>query len=290
MLTYALPLVDRKRELDQFRRILRGEADVRGLVIHSRGDRGWGKSALLEMFRQECEACESPTTSVFFFEPSDTGADWKSIMDHTTRALGTEHFPRYLSASASAYSREVRESPADYGEVRGRVEFIASDLRQGTGDIAGVMIKQSFLGIERPERLLMDITEVFLEELQALPEPAQIVWLVDSLDWIDRDTKAWLIKMFGRIASQRLTRIILVVAGRELLHYHPSWKGRVAEIDIRPFDEEDVMELFSEVGWVGDIALYELAAESLVAKCKGRPLDICTQIESRLSEWGDSDV
>jgi hypothetical protein len=207
-------------------------------------------------------------------------------MDYTARMLGTEHFPRYLSASASAYSREMRESPADYVEVRGRVEFIASDLRQETGDIAGVMIKQSFYGIELSERFLVTITEVFLEELQALPDPAQIVWLVDSLDWIDRDTKAWLIKLFGRIASQRLTRIILVVAGRELLYYHPSWRDRVAEMDIRPFDEEDVMELFSEVGWVGDAALCELAAESLVAKCKGRPLEICMEIESRLSEMG----
>jgi hypothetical protein len=279
---HTLPPVNREPELSLFRRILRGETAVRGLVIHSRGEGGWGKSVLLQMFERECATCRAPTTEVFSFDPSNIRADWRSIMDRTARALGTEYFPRYFGTSATVYSREVKQRPVE------RVSSI-SGSPQDIGEAGGVVARRPVYAARRPEQLQLNATEVFLEELQAVPVPAQIVWLVDAVDWIDRDTQAWLIKIFGRIASGGLAKVILVVAGRDSLYYHPSWKGSVEKLDVCRFDKSAIPELLVLTGWIPHIEenerICEAISEDLIRKTNGRPLDICTLLQHGRPGW-----
>jgi hypothetical protein len=275
--------------------MLRGDTTVRGLVMHSGGEGGWGKSVLLAMFKKECVACQSPTTEVFFFDPSDTRADWKYIMDHTAEELDTDHFEHYLSASETAYFREARESPVAYDEIYTRRVGTFSGRPQDIDEAAGVVTGRLLYGAGRPEQFQLDITEIFLEELQAIPEPAQIVWLVDTRrwDWIDRDTQTWLTRIFRRIASGKLTKIILVAAGRNPL-YHPSWGGKVEELDARRFDKSAIPELLVCAGWIpqieGNEKMCEALAEDLFRRTNGKPHDICTFIKRGRPGWRCNDV
>jgi hypothetical protein len=288
---YMLPPVDREPELRLFREMLKSETTVRGLVIHSRGEGGWGKSVLLQMFKKECVAYRAPTTEVFFFDLSDTGADWESIMDRTARELGVEHFPRYLSASATAYSREARESLEGYEEIYGQSSGSFVGPRRDFGETAVLVTSRLFYDVGRLEQFQLDVTELFLEELQAVPEPAQIVWLVDTKDWnwVEPDTQMWLIRVFRRIASGKLTKIILVAAGRSLLYSHPSWRGKVEELVAGCFDKSAILELLVLTGWIrrieGNEKMCEAIAEDLFRKTNGKPLDICTCLRRGQPAW-----
>jgi len=280
-----LPVVDRELERNLFRKILKGETTVRGLVIHSRGQGGWGKSVLLQMFEKECAACQSPPTEVFSFDPSDTGANWLSIMDRTARKLGVEHFPRYMSVRATTYSKESREQAEDDQEIYTPSADAVGEQREELGETASVVrIRSSYDG-ERSESTHVDMTKIFLQELESFPQPLQVVWLVDAVDWIDRDTRDWLIKIFGRIYRGTLTKVILVAAGRDSLYYHPSWKGKVEEIDVCRFEKKAIPELLLHFGFIDRIdgveKLCELIADDLFQKTNGKPLDICTHLQSR---------
>jgi hypothetical protein len=288
---HALPPVDREPELRLFQEMIKGETTIRGLVMHSRGEGGWGKSVLLQMFKRECVGHRVPTTEVLFFDLSDTGADWKSIMDRTTRVLGVEHFPRYLSASSTVYSREARESLEDSEEIYGQSSGSFVGLRRDFGETAVLVTRRVSYDVGRLEQFQLDVTEIFLEELQAVPEPAQIVWLVDTKDWnwVDPDTQMWLIRIFRRIASGKLTKIILIASGRSLLYSHPSWKGKVEELDACGFDKSAIPELLVLTDWIphieGNEKMCEAIANHLFEKTNGKPLDICTWLQHGRPAW-----
>jgi hypothetical protein len=281
----ALPIVDRELERNLFQKILKRETNVRGLVIHSRGEGGWGKSVLLQIFEKESVDYQALPTEVFFFDPSDTGADWLFIMDLTTRRLGVEHFPRYASARATIYSKEPREQTVDYQEIYTQTASSSAEQQQEIGETFNVVRIQSSYSVERSEPIQVDITKIFLQELESFPQPIQVVWLVDAVDRIDRDTQEWLINMFARIAQGTLTKVILVAASRHALYHHPSWKGKVQEIDVCRFEKSAIPQLLLHAGWIDRIEGVEKAceelAELLFKKTNGKPLDICTYLQTR---------
>jgi len=88
------PLFNRETELELFQQILLGESPLRGVVVHSRGERGWGKSSLLMMLCQECSKCDPRFTQAFLFLNQEAPVDWESILDITARRLGLAHFPK----------------------------------------------------------------------------------------------------------------------------------------------------------------------------------------------------
>jgi hypothetical protein len=280
-----IPFFNRKVEIAKFRQMLRNENEARGLVIHSHGERGWGKSQLMYVLHQECSSCDSPKTMGLFFDPSDRSdgvVDWKLIIDRTVEMLGRKRFPKYLNASSNKNSREIRKAEADLGSVRGQVDIADSDFSTHRGDVAGVIIKQSYYGFERNEDVSLDLAEKFFVELDKIDEPIQIVWLVDSLDWADSVTVRWLQYVMSRIVNRRVKKILLIVAGRNMLDYPASWQDIIEEIGLKPFSKSDLIELFKYVGLEGSEFLFENAAESLILKCGGRPLDVCSQLSSQL--------
>lgn len=280
-----IPFFNRKKEVARFRQMLMNQDDARGLVLHSNGDRGWGKSQLMQVFHKECKSCDSPKTISLFFDVADRSqgvVDWKFIMDRTAEILGKNQFPQYINAISNKSSREVRKAESDIGTVRGQVNIAESDLSTHSGDVAGVIIKQSYYGYSRTEDVSQSLTEKFFSDFDELKETVQIVWLVDWLDGIDSVTLGWLQQVMSRMANGQTKKLLLVVAGRNMLDYPTSWQDVIEEMSLQPFSKSDLLELFKYVGLEGNEFLCEMAAEALLLKCGGRPLDVCAQLSSQL--------
>jgi hypothetical protein len=324
-------LFNREPELEIFQRILRGQSPMRGVVVHSRGKGGWGKSSLLVMFYQECLKCEPRLTKAFPFSSQEVPVSWDLILEDTARKLGRVHFPKYFAlAQAIAYSEGgPLETPLEVLTYAGTVvraghrivsmhheEFSTSlermPQRVAEGSTHGseqdeehsISTKRMTGGFEAgtpslreqyeefsmirkiPTRVSPEqfwqrlLTDVFLKELGALPEPAQIVWLVDTIEATAPETRTWLSNMLGRIASQQTHKVILVVAGKEPLPYDDTWRDKVCELDLKGLPREAIRQIAESRGIRGDERTMEKLAELLEDLTSGNPFLICVCLDS----------
>lgn len=276
------PLLNRDRELELFQQILQGESPMRGVVVHSRGERGWGKSSLLMMFCQECSKCAPRFAQVFLFLNQEGPVGWDLILEVTARTLGLVYFPRYFALVQSmAYSRAGPAETRSAVFVYGGVGVSGAELRTGEMHVAEISIERLPVYVS-PERFQEQLTGVFLEELEALPEPAQVVWLVDTIEAAGPETQTWLSNMLGRIASQQTHKVILVVAGRKPLPYDDAWKDSVWELDLKGLPTEAIRQIAESRGMRGDERTMEKLAELLEEKTSGNPLSVCSYLDSEL--------
>ena len=276
------PLFNREPELELFQRILQGESSMRGVVVHSRGERGWGKSSLLIMFCQKCSECHPVFTQSFWFPAHEVLVSWESILDVTAHRLGLVHFPKYFAlAQSMAYSRvgvlETWRAVFRYGGVG------VSGAGYRTGEMRVAEISMEPTAVHVPtEQFQEQLTDVFLDELEALPEPVQIAWLVDTIEAVGPETRIWLSNMLGRIARQQTRKVILVVSGRKPLPYDDVWKDRVCKLDLKGLPREAICKIVESRGMRGDERTMEKLADLLEEKTSGNPLSICSYLDSEL--------
>jgi predicted phosphodiesterase len=279
---YYESLLNRERELELFQQILQKDSPVRGVVVHSRGERGWGKSSLLRMFCQECSKCDPRFAQALLFLNQEAPVGWDVILEVTARGLGLVHFPKYFAlAQSMVYSKagppETRSAVFGYGGE------VVSGAEYRTGEIRMAEITMELVPVYGPtERFQEQLTDVFLEELEALPEPAQIVWLVDTTEVAGPETQTWLSNMLGRIASQQTQKVILVVAGRKPLPYDDAWKNSVCELDLKGLPREAIRQIAESRGMRGTERTMEKLAELLEEKTSGNPLSVCSYLDSEL--------
>jgi len=133
-----------------------------------------------------------------------------------------------------------------------------------------------------PEQVQGQLTDVFLKELEALSEPAQIVWLVDTIEATGPETRTWLSNMLGRIASQQTRKVILVVSGRKPLPYDDAWKDKVCELDLKGLPRKAIRQIAESRGMRGTERTMEKLADLLEEKTSGNPLSICSCLDSEL--------
>jgi hypothetical protein len=276
------PLFNREPELELFQRILRGESSIRGVVVHSRGERGWGKSSLLIMFCQKCSECHPAFTQSFWFPAHEVLVSWESILDVTAHRLGLVHFPKYFAlAQSMAYSKvgplEMWRAVFRYGGVG----VSSAEYRTGEMRVAEISMEPTAAYVP-PEQFQEQLTNVFLEELGALPEPAQIAWLVDTIEATGPETQTWLSNMLGRIASQQTHEVVLVVAGKKPLPYNDAWKDKVCELDLKGLPKEAIRQIAENRGMRGTERTMDKLAELLEEKTSGNPLSICSYLDSEL--------
>jgi len=304
----ALRFSNRKRECELFRSILRRETPLRGLVIHSGGAGGVGKSTLLKMFEDECRAPDLSVPTIPFYFNAERLVKWQDILDRTANIIGEGHFREYIQLRAiydtltkgGAFPTGLSPTLAQhvvhfYGPVFGPLHTGSGDfaMERSTsvlpafeslvgGSAAQVVEASLSLG-----EMQTHLTRAFLQALNGIQESLQIVWLVDTAGNLDDITKAWLIEMFWQIAECKTEHLILVVAGRKLLRYEPRWMERVAEMRLALFDEDIVLEILLEIWPDYDIIPLRMAASGLVEKSGGRPLDVITHIERYIGLEGE---
>lgn len=289
---------DRKEECNLFRRILYNETPYRGIVVHSNGEGGLGKSTLLKMFEEECRKSNLPLPTEPMYFTADRQITWRKILSETFDRLGRKHFDRssqlWLSHNAvdrvrNTFSQNnTQPTSITYIEnVQGFVHAGSGDNNSGAVSIGAIGSEVGSVQHRGPvEAALMSredyrqqLTRVFLEELNIASQPRQLVWLVDKVENLDEETKAWLVEVFWEIVDQKTTRLILIVAGQERLRHEPHWLEHVVDLMIGRFTLETVTEILSELWPNDDIGHCTATAELLVRMTEGRPLEIRTEIE-----------
>lgn len=269
-----IPYVDRSTERALFAQMLRGESPTRGLILHSRGEGGWGKSVLIQLFLREGRQLPGAAPQALFFDPAQADADWRSIMDATVAALGPVLFPNYLAL------RETVGSLSPVAPPLSMLAAVPTALQGWTPAIDTAPSPGAAYGAGNGQQ---NLSEVFFAELQAAPLVAPLLWLVDGAEWLDRDTQAWLIRVFGRIAADKLTRLLLVVAGRQALYTQPSWRPQVELLDVCRFEKDAILDLLIHLGLCTPSArndrLVARFSEKVLQKTQGKPIDILSYLQ-----------
>jgi hypothetical protein len=274
--------VDRDEERLIFQRMLRHELPYRGMIIHSNGEGGWGKSSLLKIFDEACADCPSPITEALLFTPGDTGADWRLIMECTVHALGESYFPRYRAASAKGSAHD--DQVFSYG-MHNEEEVNTPEGSDVIGRTVGSGIRSlSRLGPAAGRSDQLRLTPIFLEEFRTAPKPEQFVWLVDAVEQLDDDTEIWLRKIFRHIALGELQNIILVLAGRHRFNLSQDWGDRINQIRLGPLNSSAVEDLLVQGGWDGTDQERRVWAERLIKQTGGKPHAIRGLLDRMLIE------
>ena len=239
---------DRSEECKLFCAILRNEIPLRGLVIHSKGEGGTGKTTLLKMFENECaNSSLSKPTIVLFFTAHNRFLDWQMILNKTVERLNPEHFKTYTqlrNAYAGSSKKAGKSKPTVTYETH--IHNVQGPVHTGSGDIKSTQISESISeqfrevdspeGPPRQEDIRTSLTQAFLQDLKQHSEQIQLVWLIDTTERLDESTVAWLTDIYDQIADGNIEEIIMVVAGQNLVCYEPYWVDKIEELYIGNFN------------------------------------------------------
>ncbi len=240
-----LKFSDRKWECELFRQILHRESLYRGLIIHSNGQSQAGKSILLAMFKRICETTTPPWSTTPKLFDARQFITWQEILDRTVTALGEAYFPNYLQMRSgigdSRYETEARySSGSSFAIDSSNTSQVESLPNSGSGDAkSGHHSSPMLEGRLSPDNAIaikdtrQQLTSAFLRELNSLPEHRQVVWLIDTAEKLEMETRRWVEDIFGEISESNTQRLILVVASKEpLLTFHPAWEMYVHQFPI----------------------------------------------------------
>lgn len=276
---------DRKRERQLFQTALQHDTPLRGLVLHSKGDTGTGKTTLLEMFRQECQ--KSGATALRF--TANLPLDWQKILDETVATLGKLHFPTYNQLRQTYADRN--QSHTKHNTIITNIGTVQGQVHTGSGDINSVSTETE--SSERPsverssempmtqEEIRVLLTQTFWQELSKMPNSHQLVWLVDQTEKLDGITRTWLIELFYQIAEKnQFENLVLVTAGQDLLCHEPYWE-KVKVLHIGDFDEKTVLVEFVQRLWADVPAFMQKSfVRELMKVSGGKPLALTTYVLS----------
>lgn len=278
----------RKHEVEMFRQIINYETTFRGLLMHSEGKGGVGKSTLLKMFEDQCQAplLKTPTACLYF--NAERFLKWQTILDKTARKVGTHYFPNYMALSTQYNIQSSHKHRVTSNNVQLESAFYDSsgENSESSQTSSGKFGKANYAEeapISTLEEVRINLIRVFLQDLNRISEPIQLVWLVDTAEKLDEGTKAWLTEIFWQIAEGDTERLVLVVAGRNRLRYEPQWIDKIADISLSIFSKDIIMEVLQPMGSSAHI---NLLADLLIEKSQGRPLEVITYLEDYLSSQG----
>ena len=102
---------NRVDECRLFREILEGNSSLHGIVIHSNGEGGMGKTTLLSMFKGECKLKSIPVISF-----AKRSVNWHDILKNTVLQLGNDNFPTFLKLS-NEFSNFSPDSNQNIGPI-----------------------------------------------------------------------------------------------------------------------------------------------------------------------------
>jgi hypothetical protein len=256
-LNIARDFVDRKEELDRFRRMLAGETTRRILCILERGEQG--KSYFLLRLFHECEQPHPPVPVVLLdFDQRRSGlTDCFSVARQVRRHLSDERTPA-ICACEEAILRGFPPMNIQPGTENGGV-----DLGQGTDltsatirDVAGrdlYKIGSVFTGPPTPEQIARQKEELGGALRDDLARLDRAVVLVDTFEHAREETRGWLERWLFEPLQRELRHAILVVAGRPecqpfFVQPHP-WSNLLDIIDhFTPFSENDIQTYYRQRG------------------------------------------
>jgi hypothetical protein len=232
--------------------MLTGEVEERILLITEEGETGktW---FLLKLFH-ECEERNIPVVRIDFDRRrTSSETNYLGIAHTISRHLGAHRTP-HISACEEAISRRGivigggvgHSSDIDFGE---RTKFKESEIDAAGRDLFQDVSINYAEARPTPNQVAQqraDMGRALGNDLAALAsEHGRIVILMDTFEYAEKETCAWLEHWLMEPMRRRLSHVILVVAGQpQCRHFfdRPTlWSGLVTTIDrFSPFEEEDV--------------------------------------------------
>ena len=278
--------VDRTDEMRLFVDILEfGEPPV--LVV--RGGGGLGKSSLLARMIHECAVRGLPRAEVVWTETRNH--NYLDIMRRIRDDVGPRHFNAFTDLVNYYTVPEYRLVVSVEGTIN--VAQGASFVESTTGDIAGVIIKDSMISIPRPDLAVPEdekrarLTDTFIagfgDVLETTPPEAPLVVFFDAVEKMTDETRAWVWGEFVRALSDgRLTNMRMVICGRVEPPEDLSREVRriLEETVLRPLELEHIEEYLEKRG-IEEQSRPTLAL-LLLASSEGNPLKIASDVDAFL--------
>jgi len=282
---------NREEELATLAQMVRGEIPQRVFAI--RANAGYGKSWLIDRMEDWCHQQGIPCMRMDF----DRSREGVTVSAEVALEKAVESLHGTVAIERETVVRLIVDWRAGTApgtvEVGGRAEFKET---MWYGDIAGFIVKDLHVYAtgegESPALRRRRATKRFCDSLPAFTtQPA--VWLVDTCERADPDTRDWLCgEVVGRIARRELP-LVLVLAGRpEFImksapegmgfDLKPEWRHAVYQHTLTPFDAFKTQQLVKHVG----LNLTEDALGLLLVTTGGVPQDLVYTIERYAQERG----
>lgn len=278
--------VDRSAEMRLFMEIL-DVGDPPVMVVTGGG--GLGKSSLLARMIHECALRDLRRSEIVWTETRNH--DYLDIMRRVRDDLGPRPFNVFTDLVNYYTVPQYRLVVAVEGNVR--VAEGAEFVDTSTGDIAGVIIKDSMISIprsdlavpedEKRERLTDAFIAAFADVLRAQPREKPIVLFLDATEKMTSETRKWVWgELLQAMSDGRLVNLRVVLCGREGLPDDLSLELRriVEEAPLRPLELEHVEEYLEKRGI--DAANRPALALMLMASSEGNPLKIASNVDAFL--------
>jgi hypothetical protein len=255
-LNIARDFVDRKEELDRFRRMLAGETTRRILCILERGEQG--KSYFLLRLFHECEQPHPPVPVVLLdFDQRKSGlTDCFSVARQVRRHLGDERTSAICACEETIFRGVFPVAPPDAGDSG--VDFgKSSDFTDATvRNIAGhdlYQIGSMSIGPPTPEQATQRKEELGRALRDDLARLDRAVVLMDTFEHAREETRGWLERWLFEPLRRELRYVILVVAGRpecQSFFAQPClWSHLIDTIDrFTPFSDDDIRTHYRQRG------------------------------------------
>jgi len=237
--------IDREFERELFEELLQLRDSARILAIQDNKG-GMGKSQLLEQFKYRCRTIR-PHTPVSLIAldqlPGDSPLDLVNIVvQHlSTLRLGFPNFNRYESARISKDFTLIRSSIYLQGAIfQEAKDVMIAGTATRVQQAATVNVISTSVGEFTPEqaRRAQEVClSAFFDDLKEHCTQKRIVLMLDAYekcpkavkDWIEE----WLLEQFFFDFEHRPERLILVIAGREILNFKTRWSAEDCEATVR---------------------------------------------------------
>jgi hypothetical protein len=215
--------VDRESELERFHRMLSGESDARILLITDESETG-KTSFLARLF----EACDQgtppvPVASVNFDRRlTDNEIDYIGVALAISRHLGEACTPHICACVASGFRRGPLVSGGagesggvDFGEAG---TFDQAEVSAAGRDSFGDISINYTEAAPTPQQLAQHraaMGRALRDDLAKLAETYdRVVLLMDTFEYADADTRAWLEHWLLEPMRRELAHVLLIVAGK----------------------------------------------------------------------------
>lgn len=229
--------VDRAKQRAGFIKMLAGETAKAIMAVEAPSE--MGKTWLIQRLHAESQRRATPVAHLDFRDRLPW--DYLTIVRQIRDQLGAAYF-NYLT-------QVINESTGI------NVQFVAeavtvsvqnSQIQDSTVQLSAVPDNFQFVQVESDtirRNIEARITDAFFISLEALAQGQMVVLLFDSVEEAAPEAINWLItNLLLRIRDQRLARVIVIMAGRELPDLDDNWRAAIARTGLDLLDESNVQE------------------------------------------------
>ena len=282
--------VDRTAEMAVYARML-DQDDLPIMVIFA--ESGMGKTSLLLRMIHECSLRKLRTAEVVW---SDTLVyDYMAVLRKLRDDLGVDHFVAFTDLinyyTDASYSPQLNLNITAPATVR--VAEGAQMSASSVGDIAGVIVRDNMIVVQRPDIAVPlevrreQLTHLFLDGLQACSCSERVVIFFDAVEKMSDITNRWVWEqLLPPIRDSVLPNVRIVICGQRPPPRDRDWTDFVACAELKPLGQGDISAYIAK-RIAGRVELSEQVclelATMLLAFTHGRPADVASSVDLYLA-------